>query len=73
MVRLSVTAPFDAIGDIYPLIHAHGAAKRSEKFGERGITLEIEIEEGALERFEKDLADATRGRATAEPKDDSDA
>jgi uncharacterized YigZ family protein len=70
MVRLSVTAPFETIGDLYPLLHAHGAAKHSEAFGEKGITLEIDIEEGALDHFQKDLANATRGRALAERKRD---
>ena len=43
------------------------------KLEEWGILLEIELEEGALgRRFQKDLADATRGRLFAERQDDSD-
>jgi uncharacterized YigZ family protein len=63
-VRVSVRAPFDVIGDLYPVIHDQGADKQKETFGEKGICLDLELDECALSQFKDAVLDATRGRAT---------
>jgi uncharacterized YigZ family protein len=64
LVILRVTAPFDTIGAIYPLLERFGADKLDEEFGESGVTLTLELDEGAAREFAEALADATRGRGT---------
>jgi uncharacterized YigZ family protein len=63
-VRVSVRAPFDVIGNLYPVIREQGADKQKETFGEKGISLELELDECASDRFRDAVMDATRGRAT---------
>jgi putative IMPACT (imprinted ancient) family translation regulator len=60
---LEVRASFDDIGAIYPLLERFDATKHDEDYGEGGVALRIEIDEGAIADFEAALADATRGRA----------
>lgn len=62
-VRLTVTAPFEAIGDVYPALGAHGAVKLGEMFEAGGVVLSVELEETELEAFRSQVTDATRGRA----------
>ncbi len=66
-----VTAPFDAIGEIYPVLQTHNAAKHLETYEAQGVVLELELDASALDSFQAAMADATRGRATMETSDDS--
>jgi len=62
LATVRVTAPFDAIGAIYPLLERCGATKLSEEYGEHGVELSIELDESDVSEFERALADATRGQ-----------
>lgn len=70
-VRMALHAPFDSIGDLYPVFARHEADKLEETYDERGVAFVVELAEEAVERFTGDVADATRGSATTEPYDEN--
>lgn len=60
-VHVRVRVPFDALGQIYPLIERFGAGKRDEVYDAEGVVLQLEMDEDVCPVFADALRDATRG------------
>ena len=60
---LSILLPFDAIGEVYPLLKKFHADKRQERYEEDGVRIDVMIDTEDIGRFKESLANATRGRA----------
>ena len=69
-VDVILQAPFDALGQIYPLLDRYHADKRSENFDDRGVQLALAIDEDELDAFTASLRDGTRGVATVRRSDE---
>ncbi len=62
-IEVSLRAPFDAVGALYPLLDRFAALKLAERFTEAGVEIDLEIEASRADELAQALADATRGRA----------
>ena len=62
-IEVSLRAPFDAVGAVYPLLDRFAALKLAERFTEAGVEIDLEIEASRADELAQALADATRGRA----------
>jgi uncharacterized YigZ family protein len=65
-VNLSLTVPFECIGDVYALLKPHRAEKQSERFEPCGAVLSVLVETADATAFEAALTNVTRGRAEIE-------
>jgi uncharacterized YigZ family protein len=68
-IAVTVRAPFDAVGAVYGLLDRHAAVRRAERYLETGLALDVEVEAARLDELKAALGDATRGRATVEPRE----
>jgi uncharacterized YigZ family protein len=62
-VTKTLRAPFDTIGEIYPLLERFEAEKRDERYEAEGVLIEMALPLDNLQPFKAALADATRARA----------
>ncbi len=63
LVTVRVTAPFDAVGALYPVLEQHGAQRGQEEYTAEGLVLDVRVRADAAAALERALRDATRGRA----------
>jgi uncharacterized YigZ family protein len=68
-IAVRVRAPFDAVGAVFNALDRHAAVRRGERYLETGLELDVEVEAARLDELEAALGDATRGRATVEPRE----
>jgi len=68
-IAIRVRAPFDAVGAVYGLLDRHSAARVGERYAEAGLELDVEVEAARVDELKAALGDATRGRATVEPRE----
>jgi len=68
-IAVTVRAPFDAVGAVYPLLDRYAAARCAERYGTDGLELDVEIGAARLEELQAALGDATRGRAKIGPRE----
>jgi uncharacterized YigZ family protein len=69
-VDVLLRAPFDGVGQIYPLLDRFHIDKRGEQFDASGLQLALTIDEDELDAFVASVRDATRGAATVRRADD---
>lgn len=62
-LRCELVADFALAGVVHQLLDSHGARKLGEAFDERGMVLDLEVPQGAVEALRKDLESASRGQA----------
>ncbi len=58
-----LVADFSLVDPLHQLLERHGAAKRDERFDERGVTLDVRVPQDRLEAMKSELEDISRGQA----------
>lgn len=66
-VALVMSAGFDALGVIHPLLARFGARAIDERYDATGVRLRLEIAESRVPELAAALRDATRGQAALKP------
>lgn len=66
-VKLRLKAPFDCLGAIYGWLDQRGLTRQREEYDEKGVVLEVLVEEGEESALVQAFMDATRGRGSSEP------
>jgi uncharacterized YigZ family protein len=66
-VKLRLKAPFDCLGAIHGWLDQRGLTRLREEYNEKGVVLEVLVEEGQETALVQAFTDATRGRGSSEP------
>ena len=64
---LRLHALFQDTGAIYPLLERFRLERLAETFDDRGVTIDLALPIDELDSFEREVMDATNGRATLSP------
>lgn len=70
-VRVRLQAGFHDLGAVYGVLERCEVDRLGEDFIAAGVVLEVELDQGELPSLSRALADATRGRVSPEPSDDT--
>lgn len=62
-LRCELVADFDQAGTVHLLLERHGARKHGERYGEKGLVLDIDVPQQAVEALRTELGNASRGAA----------
>ena len=62
-IDLSARIPFNALGQVYPVVERFEAQKQDEQYDAQGVVLDLSIGQDQFDAFVAALRDATRGAA----------